>query len=72
MNWIIDKITLIATALVISAVAWVLLHYSDEWFFPIATIIAFATIFADNLRLRKQLRNLGHDPNKRPASRPRN
>ncbi|WP_175918235.1 hypothetical protein [Burkholderia pyrrocinia] len=65
MSRIADRISLIASAVVVAAAAWALLHYSGNWFFPVATLIALVALLADNQRLRKRLRDLGEDPRSR-------
>ncbi|OXI84724.1 hypothetical protein CFB40_27345 [Burkholderia sp. AU31652] len=62
MSRMADGISLIAAAVVVAAVAWALLHYSGNWFFPVATLVALVALLADNRRLRKRLRDLGDDP----------
>ncbi|WP_321878949.1 hypothetical protein [Burkholderia cepacia] len=65
MSRIADRIGLIAAAVVVAAVAWALLHYSGNWFFPVAALIALVALLADNQRLRKRLRDLGENPRSR-------
>ncbi|MDC6132184.1 hypothetical protein PPH41_30825, partial [Burkholderia gladioli] len=36
-----------------------------EWVFPVLTLIALAALFAENMRLRKKLRELGVEPKSR-------
>ncbi|VWC94384.1 hypothetical protein [Burkholderia contaminans] len=62
MSRMADGISLIAAAVVVAAVAWALLHYSGNWFFSVATLVALVALLADNRRLRKRLRDLGDDP----------
>lgn len=68
MSRLADKLALVAAAVAIAAIAWVLLHYSGDGYFPTATIIAFVALLADNRRLRKRVRELGGDPNRRPGT----
>ncbi|KER68303.1 hypothetical protein HR51_27880 [Burkholderia cepacia] len=65
MSRIADRVALIAAAVVVAALAWAVLHYSGNWFFLAATIIAFAALLADNHRLKKRVRELGGDPRER-------
>ncbi|QVN19418.1 hypothetical protein [Burkholderia pyrrocinia] len=65
MSRIADRIALIATAVVVAALVWAVLHYSGDWFFLAATIIAFAVLLADNHRLKKRVRELGGDSRER-------
>ncbi|WP_321804193.1 hypothetical protein [Burkholderia sp. BCC1993] len=65
MSKLSDRVSLIAAAVVVAAVAWTLLHYSGDWFFPVATLIALVVLLADNRRLKKRLRDLGHDSRSR-------
>ncbi|WP_229656218.1 transmembrane protein 268 [Burkholderia pseudomallei] len=50
---------LIAFAIVIAAVVWASLHYSGEWFFSVATLIALALLVIQNQKLKKRLKDLG-------------
>ncbi|KVG06888.1 hypothetical protein [Burkholderia thailandensis] len=61
MSRLTDRLALIAFAIVIAAVAWTLLHYSGEWFFPVATLIALAVLVVQNQKLKKRLKDLGDD-----------
>ncbi|WP_334042058.1 hypothetical protein [Burkholderia ambifaria] len=61
MSKVSDRFGLIAAAVVVAAASWTLLHYSGNWFFPVATLIALAALLADNRRLKKRLRDLGED-----------
>jgi cell division protein FtsW (lipid II flippase) len=55
MTKVLDKVALIGTALVLAALAWGMLHYSGMWFFPVALIVVFAALIAQNHRLKKRL-----------------
>ncbi|MDN7672993.1 hypothetical protein QZM22_10760 [Burkholderia oklahomensis] len=65
MSWLTDRLALIAFAIVIAAVAWALLHYSGEWFFPVATLIALALLVVQNQKLKKRIKDLGDDSGSR-------
>jgi membrane protease YdiL (CAAX protease family) len=65
MNWIGDKIALLATAVVCAAGAWAILHYSGTWFFPVATVIGVLWLYRDNQRLRALLKEHGIDPKRK-------
>ncbi|MFP3504564.1 hypothetical protein [Burkholderia sp. SIMBA_062] len=65
MSKVSDRIGLIAAGVVVAAASWTLLHYSGNWFFPVATLIALAALLADNRRLKKRLRDLGEDSRSR-------
>ncbi|KVD70113.1 hypothetical protein WS62_13155 [Burkholderia sp. ABCPW 14] len=65
MNRLTDRLALIAFAIVVAAVAWALLHYSGEWFFPVATLIALALLVIQNQKLKKRLKDLGDDDGSR-------
>ncbi|KVE34325.1 hypothetical protein [Burkholderia sp. BDU5] len=61
MNRLTDRLALIAFAIVITAVVWALLHYSGEWFFPVATLTALTLLVIQNQKLKKRLKDLGDD-----------
>ena len=65
MNWIVDKIALLATGIVCTAGAWAILHYSGQWFFPVATVIGVLLLYRDNQRLRTLLKEHGIDSTRR-------
>ena len=65
MNWIGDKIALLATGVVCAAAAWAILHYSGKWFFPAATVIGVLLLYRDNQRLRTLLKEHGIDPKRK-------
>lgn len=65
MNWISDKIALLAVSVVCAVGAWAILHYSGKWFFPAATIIGVLLLYRDNQRLRMLLKKHGIDPKSR-------
>jgi len=65
MNWIGDKILLLVVGVVGAAGSWVLLAYSGKWFFLVCTLIAFLSLFSENDRLRRLLREHGIDPKRK-------
>lgn len=65
MNWIGDKIALLATAVVCAAASWAILRYSGKWFFPAATVVGVLLLYRDNQRLRTLLKSHGIDPKRR-------
>lgn len=65
MNWIVDKVALLATSIVCAAGAWAILYYSGKWFFPVATIIGVLLLYRDNQRLRTLLKDHGIDPKRK-------
>jgi uncharacterized membrane protein len=65
MNWIVDKIALLATSVVCAACAWAILAYSGKWFFPVATAIGVLALYLDNQRLRTLLKDHGIDPKRK-------
>ncbi|UXU90514.1 hypothetical protein [Burkholderia sp. S-53] len=62
MKWIADRALLIATALICAAVGWALISATGEWFTALMMLVAFATLWIDNTRLRKLLEQNGIDP----------
>ncbi|HEF5872006.1 hypothetical protein DF141_34035 [Burkholderia cenocepacia] len=65
MKWIADRLLLIGTAIVCFAVAWAIIAGTGEWFPTVMMLIAFATLWGDNARLRKLLEQNGIDPRRR-------
>ncbi len=51
-----DQIWLILCALGCAAVAWAFWHYLDNHAVSVLTLIAMVSVVADNLRLRRKLR----------------
>ncbi|MFA8323838.1 hypothetical protein ACEPT7_02460 [Burkholderia ubonensis] len=62
MSRLRDRLGLIAAAVFASGVVWAMLHYAGQWYFPLATAIAFAALLAENGRLKKRLRELEAPP----------
>ena len=62
MKWIVDHLLLIVTALICTAVGWTIIAATGEWFPTLMIVIAFATLWGDNARLRKLLEQNGIDP----------
>ncbi|WP_186018778.1 hypothetical protein [Burkholderia gladioli] len=65
MNWLFDRIALLVTALALLVAARAVFRIGGEWVFPGLTLIALAALFAENMRLRKKLRELGVEPKSR-------
>ncbi|AEA59570.1 hypothetical protein [Burkholderia gladioli] len=65
MNWLFDRIALLVTALALLVAARAVFRIGGEWVFPVLTLIALAALFAENMRLRKKLRELGVEPKSR-------
>lgn len=65
MNWLADRLLLIVTALIVTAVGWLIISATGEWFPTLMTVAAFATLWIDNTRLRKLLEQNGIDPRRR-------
>lgn len=65
MKWIVDHLLLIVTALVCAAGGWTIIAATGEWFPTLMLVIAFATLWGDNARLRKLLEQNGIDPRQR-------
>ncbi|OED13089.1 hypothetical protein A9Z05_23120 [Burkholderia sp. A2] len=65
MEWIVDHLLLIVTALICTAVGWTIIAATGEWFPTLMIMIAFATLWGDNARLRKLLEQNGIDPRQR-------
>ena len=51
------SLLLLFTATCASLVAWFFWHFAGKNAFDILAIFAMATLFADNIRLRRKLRN---------------
>lgn len=62
MKWVLDKTALLLAAIACAGAAWGLIHYSGQWFYLLLFVVAFASLFADNQRLRARLKDLGEDP----------
>ncbi|MBJ9661087.1 hypothetical protein [Burkholderia gladioli] len=65
MNWLFDRIALLVAALALLVAAWAVFRVGGEWVFPVLMLIALAALFAENMRLRKKLRELGVEPKSR-------
>ncbi|WP_336816895.1 hypothetical protein [Burkholderia gladioli] len=61
MNRTTDKLMLIVAAIVLAAIAWALLHYSGNWFFPIASLVVLALLVTQNQKLKRKLKELNGD-----------
>jgi len=62
MSPTMDKVALLLAAAACAAGAWVILHFSGQWFFPVVTIVAVVCLYVDNRKLRATLRAHGIDP----------
>ncbi|UOB58218.1 hypothetical protein MRS60_29030 [Burkholderia pyrrocinia] len=62
MKWIADRLLLIVTALIFTAVGWTIISATGEWFPILMMLTAFASLWIDNTRLRKLLEQNGIDP----------
>jgi Flp pilus assembly protein TadB len=51
-----DRVLLVLAALVLAGGAWAMLHYSGEWFFPVASIIVLILLVVQNQRLKRRLK----------------
>jgi hypothetical protein len=65
MKWIADRLLLIVTGVVCIIVSWMVIRLTGEWFPSILFLISFATLMADNARLRKLLEQHGINPRER-------
>jgi hypothetical protein len=65
MKWVIDRMALLATALVVAVVIWVLSRYGKDWVLPISTAIMILGLAFEVSRLRKLLKKHGVDPRNR-------
>ena len=65
MKWIADRLLLIVTALIFTAVGWTIIIATGEWFPILMMLTAFASLWIDNTRLRKLLEQNGIDPRRR-------
>ncbi|MDR0244933.1 MAG: hypothetical protein LBJ65_25330 [Burkholderia sp.] len=65
MKWIADRLLLIVTALMVTAVGWLIISATGEWFPILMMATAFASLWIDNTRLRKLLEQNGIDPRRR-------
>ena len=61
MNWLLDRLLLIVTAVALGAAAWAFYRFTGEWAAPILLTVTFISLIADNFRLRKLLRDNGID-----------
>lgn len=61
MNRTTDKLMLIVAAIVLAGIAWALLHYSGNWFFPIASLVVLALLVTQNQKLKRKLKELNGD-----------
>jgi uncharacterized membrane protein len=62
MNWLLDRILLVVTAVAFAGAAWAFYHYTGQWATPILLTIGFVTLFVENHRLRKLLKDNGINP----------
>ncbi|MEK6353833.1 MAG: hypothetical protein V4796_23035 [Burkholderia cenocepacia] len=65
MKWLADRLLLIVTALIVTAVGWAIISATGEWFPILMTVTAFASLWIENARLRKLLEENGIDPRRR-------
>ncbi len=56
MNRATDKLMLVIVAIVLAAIAWALLHYLGNWFFPLASLVVLALLVTQNQKLKKKLK----------------
>lgn len=55
MNWILDRIALVLTAIACAFGAWAFYRYTGQWSEPIIMTAVIVGLFAENHRLRKLL-----------------
>ncbi|WP_254601499.1 hypothetical protein [Burkholderia lata] len=60
-----DHLLLIVTALICTVAGWTIIAATGEWFPTLMMLIAFATLWGENTRLRKLLEQNGIDPKRR-------
>ncbi|WP_321958493.1 hypothetical protein [Burkholderia cenocepacia] len=65
MKWIADRLLLVVTALIVTAVGWAIISATGEWFSILMMVTAFAALWIDNTRLRRLLEQNGIDPRRR-------
>ena len=56
-----DRVSLIIVALVSSICAWAFWHYAGENAFSIFSSLLIILLFADNIKLRKRVKQLSKD-----------
>lgn len=59
MNWILDRIALILTAVACALGAWAFYRYAGEWSGAVIMTIVIVGLFTENHRLRKLLAEHG-------------
>ena len=67
MNWILDRIALILTAIACALGAWAFYRYTGQWAGPIIMTVVIVGLFVENHRLRKLL--AAHGIESRPRGR---
>jgi len=63
-NPLYEPLLVVATALVLAAMAWAVIHFLGESYFSVASSLLIVAVFAENLRLRGLLRRNGIAPNR--------
>lgn len=57
-EWWKDRTALVAVSLVLASLAWAFGHEAGQWSSLILGVVIFVALFADNRRLRREVKRL--------------